>query len=100
MPTGQRHPPPIPGDGPPACLRSVPVEPVLQAWAEAGISGYGSQTASSYLCSLAYYLADRTAAELGSACMADCLLTACRLAGDETGMASRAPSHGTPKEST
>jgi len=70
MPTGQRHPRPVPGDGPPAFLRSVPVEPVLQAEAEVGISGYVSQIACSHLCGMAYYLAARTAVELGIAWMA------------------------------
>jgi pyroglutamyl-peptidase len=60
---------PVAKDGPAAYLTTVPVEAVLRAWKEAGIPGYVSQTAGSYLCNMSFYTAAHTASELGLGCM-------------------------------
>jgi pyroglutamyl-peptidase len=60
---------PIAPDGPPAHLTTLPAEPILAAWREAGIPGYLSQTAGSYLCNFSFYTAAQAAHELGLPCM-------------------------------
>ena len=60
---------PVAKDGPAAYLTTVPVEAILGAWKEAGIPGYVSQTAGSYLCNMSFYTAAHTAGELGLSCM-------------------------------
>ncbi len=107
---------PIADGGPAAHLTTLPVEAILRAWREAGIPGYLSHTAGSYLCNLSYYLAAQAAAELGIRCQVgflhlpllpelvdvperqpsmamplqsaglDLLINACLAAGDETGL--------------
>jgi pyroglutamyl-peptidase len=102
---------PVADDGPAAHLTTLPAGPILQAWRDAGIPGYLSQTAGSYLCNFSFYAAAQAASELGLACMAgflhvpllpelvtepekqpsmamalqaaglDCVLAACRAAG-------------------
>jgi pyroglutamyl-peptidase len=102
---------PVAEDGPAAHLTTLPAGPILQAWREAGIPGYLSKTAGSYLCNFSFYTAAQAASELGLACMAgflhvpllpelvtepekqpsmamalqaaglDCVLAACRAAG-------------------
>lgn len=54
--------------GPAAHLTSLPVEEILAAWKEAGIPGYLSLTAGSYLCNLSMYAAAQAATELGLDC--------------------------------
>ena len=60
---------PIAPDGPAAYLTTLPAEPVLQAWHEAGIPGYLSQTAGSYLCNFSFYTAAHAASMLGLPCL-------------------------------
>ena len=60
---------PVAEDGPAAHLTTLPAGPILQAWREAGIPGYLSQTAGSYLCNFSFYTAAQAASELGLACM-------------------------------
>jgi pyroglutamyl-peptidase len=60
---------PIAEDGPAAHLTTLPAEPILAAWREAGIPGYLSQTAGSYLCNFSFYTAAQAARQLGLACM-------------------------------
>lgn len=60
---------PVAEDGPAAYLTTMPVEAILQAWKEAGIPGYVSQTAGSYLCNMSFYTAAHAASELGLPCM-------------------------------
>jgi pyroglutamyl-peptidase len=60
---------PIAPDGPAAHLTTLPAEPILQAWHEAGIPGYLSPTAGSYLCNFSFYTAAQAAATLGLPCM-------------------------------
>lgn len=107
---------PIAHGGPAAHLTTLPVEAILHAWREAGIPGYLSHSAGSYLCNLSYYTAAQAAAELGIRCQVgflhlpllpelvdvperqpsmamplqaaglDLLIDACRTAGDEAGL--------------
>jgi pyroglutamyl-peptidase len=60
---------PIAPDGPAAHLTTLPAEPILRAWHEAGIPGYLSQTAGSYLCNFSFYTAAQAARTLGRPCM-------------------------------
>jgi pyroglutamyl-peptidase len=59
---------PIAPDGPAALLTTLPAEPILAAWRDAGIPGYLSQTAGSYLCNFSFYTAARAASALGRPC--------------------------------
>lgn len=54
--------------GPAAHLTTLPVERILSAWREAGIPGYLSLTAGSYLCNFSFYLAAQAASDLGLDC--------------------------------
>ncbi|MDQ2876454.1 MAG: pyroglutamyl-peptidase I [Actinomycetota bacterium] len=56
-------------DGPAAHLTTLPAERILRAWHEAGIPGYLSQTAGSYLCNFSFYTAAQAARTLGRPCM-------------------------------
>jgi pyroglutamyl-peptidase len=60
---------PVAADGPAAYLTTVPAETILRAWKEAGIPGYVSQTAGSYLCNMSFYTAAHAASELSLSCM-------------------------------
>ncbi len=59
---------PIAEDGPAAHFTTWPVEEILSGWQTAGIPGYLSLSAGSYLCNLSLYVAAHTAAELGLDC--------------------------------
>ena len=59
---------PVAARGPAGYLTTLPVGPILGAWREAGIPGYVSQTAGSYLCNLSFYAAAQAAHDLGVAC--------------------------------
>jgi pyroglutamyl-peptidase len=59
---------PVAGHGPAAHLTTLPVERILRAWREAGIPGYLSQSAGSYLCNFSFYCAAQAAQDLGVAC--------------------------------
>jgi pyroglutamyl-peptidase len=60
---------PIASGGPAAHLTTLPAEAILTAWREAGIPGYLSQTAGSYLCNFSFYTAAEAARQLGLSCM-------------------------------
>jgi pyroglutamyl-peptidase len=60
---------PIAPDGPAAHLTTLPAGPILAAWREAGIPGYLSQTAGSYLCNFSFYTAAQAARDLGRPCL-------------------------------
>jgi pyroglutamyl-peptidase len=60
---------PVASGGPAAHLTTLPAESILTAWREAGIPGYLSQTAGSYLCNLSFYAAAEAARQLGLSCM-------------------------------
>jgi pyroglutamyl-peptidase len=60
---------PVAPSGPAAHLTTLPVERILGSWREAGIPGYLSQTAGSYLCNLSFYAAAQAASELRLECM-------------------------------
>jgi pyroglutamyl-peptidase len=60
---------PVAPGGPAAYLTTLPAEGILTAWQEAGIPGYLSQTAGSYLCNLSFYTAAEAARQLGLSCM-------------------------------
>lgn len=60
---------PVTSGGAAAHLTTLPVEAILTAWREAGIPGYLSQTAGSYLCNYSFYAAAETARQLGLSCM-------------------------------
>lgn len=59
---------PVTAHGAAAYLTTLPAEQILEAWRKAGIPGYLSQTAGSYLCNLSFYAAAQAAADLGVAC--------------------------------
>jgi len=59
---------PIAGQGPAAYLTTLPVEQILAGWRAAGIPGYLSQSAGSYLCNFSFYCAARAAQDLGVTC--------------------------------
>jgi len=60
---------PVSPDGPAAHLSTLPVQQILASWQDAGIPGYLSQTAGSYLCNYSFYTAAQAASDLGLACM-------------------------------
>jgi pyroglutamyl-peptidase len=60
---------PIAADGPAAHLTTLPAEPILAAWRAAGIPGYLSQTAGSYLCNFSFYTAAQAASALDAPCL-------------------------------
>jgi pyroglutamyl-peptidase len=60
---------PVAAGGPAAHLTTLPAEEILTAWREAGIPGYLSQTAGSYLCNYSFYTAAEAARQLGLSCM-------------------------------
>jgi pyroglutamyl-peptidase len=60
---------PVASGGPAAHLTTLPAGKILTAWREAGIPGYLSQTAGSYLCNFSFYTAAEAARQLGHACM-------------------------------
>jgi pyroglutamyl-peptidase len=60
---------PVVASGPAAHLTTLPVERILSSWREAGIPGYLSRTAGSYLCNLSFYVAAQAASDLGLDCM-------------------------------
>ncbi|HTI22356.1 MAG TPA: pyroglutamyl-peptidase I [Kutzneria sp.] len=60
---------PVTSGGAAAHLTTLPAEPILTAWREAGIPGYLSQTAGSYLCNYSFYAAAEAARQLGLSCM-------------------------------
>ncbi len=47
----------VAADGPAAYLTTLPVKAVVEAWRTAGIPGYVSNTAGTYLCNQTFYLA-------------------------------------------
>jgi pyroglutamyl-peptidase len=59
---------PVIPHGPAGYLSTLPVGQILDAWREAGIPGYLSHTAGSYLCNLSFYAAAQAAADLGVEC--------------------------------
>jgi pyroglutamyl-peptidase len=60
---------PISEGGPAAHLTTLPVEEILDAWRVAGIPGYQSLTAGSYLCNMSLYTAAQAAEELDHRCL-------------------------------
>lgn len=60
---------PLAPGGPAAHLTTLPAEGILAAWKGAGIPGYLSQTAGSYLCNASFFLAAQAAADIGVRCM-------------------------------
>lgn len=60
---------PVTSGGAAAHLTTLPAEAILAAWREAGIPGYLSQTAGSYLCNYSFYAAAEAARQLGLSCM-------------------------------
>jgi len=60
---------PVTSGGAAAHLTTLPAEAILTAWREAGIPGYLSQTAGSYLCNYSFYAAAEAARQLGLSCM-------------------------------
>ncbi len=60
---------PVAAGGAAAHLTTLPAEAILTAWREAGIPGYLSQTAGSYLCNYSFYAAAEAARQLGLSCM-------------------------------
>lgn len=60
---------PVADGGPAAHLTTLPVASILQAWREAGVPGYLSQTAGSYLCNFSFYTAAQAVAELELPCL-------------------------------
>jgi pyroglutamyl-peptidase len=59
---------PLTEDGPAAYMTNLPVEEILAGWRQAGIPGYVSMTAGSYLCNMSLYTAARAAEQLGHHC--------------------------------
>jgi pyroglutamyl-peptidase len=59
---------PITEPGPAAHATTLPITAILAAWKDAGIPGYLSLSAGSYLCNLSFYAAAQAAHELGIAC--------------------------------
>lgn len=60
---------PVASGGSAAHLTTLPAEAILTAWRGAGIPGYLSLTAGSYLCNCSFYAAAEAARQLGLACM-------------------------------
>lgn len=54
--------------GPAAYLSTLPLEAIVAAWRDAGIPGYVSTSAGTYLCNMSFYLAAHSAAQLGLGC--------------------------------
>ncbi|MBA0045194.1 peptidase C15 [Mycobacteroides sp. LB1] len=48
---------PVDADGPAAYLNSLPIKAIMQGWRNAGLPGYVSNTAGTYLCNQTAYLA-------------------------------------------
>lgn len=61
---------PIAPGGPAAYLTSLPVAEILSGWRTAGVPGFLSLSAGSYLCNYSFYLAMHTAATRGLTCRA------------------------------
>jgi pyroglutamyl-peptidase len=59
---------PVAANGAAAYLTTLPVERILDAWRDAGIPGYLSQSAGSYLCNLSFYCAAQAARDLDIDC--------------------------------
>jgi pyroglutamyl-peptidase len=59
---------PVAAGGAAAYLTTLPVAEILGAWRDAGIPGYLSQSAGSYLCNLSFYCAARAARDLDIDC--------------------------------
>ncbi len=59
---------PVVVGGPDAYLTTLPVAPIFEGWKDAGVPGYLSQSAGSYLCNLSFYAATQAASDLGLAC--------------------------------
>jgi pyroglutamyl-peptidase len=59
---------PVAADGAAAYLTTLPAERILGSWREAGIPGYLSQSAGSYLCNLSFYCAAQAARDLDIDC--------------------------------
>jgi pyroglutamyl-peptidase len=59
---------PVAAGGAAAYLTTLPVEQILGAWREAGIPGYLSRSAGSYLCNLSFYCAARAVRDLDIDC--------------------------------
>jgi pyroglutamyl-peptidase len=59
---------PIALAGPDAYLTTLPVAEILAAWRAAGLPGFLSLSAGSYLCNYCFYLASHAAAESGLPC--------------------------------
>ena len=55
---------PVVDGGADAYLTGFPVDEILASWQAAGIPGYLSESAGSYLCNMSFYLAARAADEL------------------------------------
>src|SRR5487761_233462 len=60
---------PIASGGSAAHLTTLPADAILTAWREAGVPGYLSQTAGSYLCNFSFSPAAEAARQLGLSCM-------------------------------
>jgi pyroglutamyl-peptidase len=60
---------PVCGGGPAAYLTSLPVEAILDGWRDAGLPGYLSHSAGTYLCNMSFYLAAQAADRLGAGCL-------------------------------
>jgi len=58
----------VAADGAAAYLTTLPVAQILGSWHEAGIPGYLSQSAGSYLCNLSFYCAAQAARDLDIDC--------------------------------
>ena len=56
---------PIIVDGPDAYLATLPVKKILSAWQNAGLPGYVSNTAGTYLCNQVFYLISHRARQDG-----------------------------------
>lgn len=57
---------PVVDGGPAAYVSTLPVKAVLSAWREAGIPGYVSNTAGTYVCNASFYLASHLGATSGA----------------------------------
>lgn len=59
---------PVMAGGPAAYLSTLPVKSVLAAWRDAGVPGYVSNTAGTYVCNQVFYLARHLTRERGIPC--------------------------------
>lgn len=57
---------PVVNDGPTAYFSTLPVKAVLASWRRAGIPGYVSNTAGTYVCNASFYLASHLGARSGA----------------------------------